>query len=149
MGIVINHPLDIRLSEVLTQMELESDDPEILNKMVYLGGPVQTERGFVIHRPVGSWETTLQVTDELGITTSKDIIIALAQGHGPKECLIALGYAGWGAGQLEEELANNAWLSGPADINVILNTPVKNRWESAAALVGIDINNISNDIGHA
>lgn len=149
MGIVVNHPLDIELGEVFSQMNLASGDPDIVKRTVYLGGPVQTERGFVLHRPLGNWESTLSITAEIGITTSRDIVTAVANGDGPGQCFIALGYAGWGAGQLEQEISNNSWLSGPANLDVVFNTPVQTRWESAAALLGVDINTLSTEIGHA
>lgn len=149
MGIVINRPLDIQLGDVLQHMDIEADDPRIAHQIVYLGGPVQTERGFVIHRPLGRWEAMLQVSDSIGITTSQDILSAIARGEGPERAVIALGYAGWGPGQLEKEMLANAWLSGPADASIIFDLPWEKRWEAAAALVGVDINRISADVGHA
>ena len=116
---------------------------------MYRGGPVETERGFVLHQPIGKWESTLPVTDAIGISTSSDIIEAIASGKGPDQCLVALGYAGWGAGQLEQEMVNNAWLSGPADTRVIFDTEVERRWEEAAKLLGVDINQLTGDAGHA
>lgn len=149
MGIVINRPLELKFGEVLEQMSIPVEDAAAISQPVYLGGPVQPDRGFVIHRPIGAWESTLQVTDDIGLTTSRDIVSAVAAGKGPKECFIALGYAGWGAGQLEKEMSDNAWLSGPADARVIFDTPVRRRWEVAAASLGIDISKMSNEIGHA
>ena len=104
---------------------------------VLQGGPVQRERGFVIHHPPGDWEAVLRVGDEIGIATSKDILTAVAQGRGPERAVVALGYAGWGAGQLEHEVRQNAWLSGPADSRIIFDTPYEERWTSAARLLGI------------
>ncbi len=149
MGIMINRPLDIDLAEVLGQMNITRELPDIGNKTILLGGPVQCERGFVVHRPHGDWEATLKVNEDIGITSSRDILEALARGEGPRECLIALGYAGWGPGQLEQEMVQNAWLSVPADEAIIFHTPFEKRWETAAALTGVDINRLSNDIGHA
>lgn len=116
---------------------------------VYMGGPVQNDRGFVLHEPVGNWEATLQVTDSIGLTSSRDILEAIAQGSGPEHALISLGYAGWGAGQLEEELAANAWLNGPASSKIVFETPSEQRWTAAAALIGVDLNLLSGDAGHA
>ena len=149
MGIVINRPLDLKFGEVLEQMNIEGADPDISQKVVFLGGPVHTDRGFVIHKPIGKWESTLRVASRIGVTTSRDIVAAVAAGKGPKQALIALGYAGWAAGQLEKEMAENAWLSGLADIKVMFDTPVDQRWEVAAASLGIDLSRMSNDVGHA
>ena len=114
-----------------------------------MGGPVQSDRGFVLHEPSGDWEATLQVTETIGITSSRDILAAIAEGKGPDHAIITLGYAGWGAGQLEEELAANAWLSGPASSTIVFETPSEERWMAAAALLGIDLNLLSGEAGHA
>jgi putative transcriptional regulator len=116
---------------------------------MFLGGPVQQNRGFVLHRPIGHWETTLMVGDELGITTSCDILNAIAQGQGPQQTLIALGYAGWESNQLEQELAENAWLSTPANSTIVFDTPYEQRWKAAAALAGVDLSRLSGEVGHA
>ena len=114
-----------------------------------MGGPVQNDRGFVLHKPSGDWEATLKVTDEIGITSSRDILAAIAEGKGPEYALVTLGYAGWGAGQLEQELASNAWLSGPASIDIVFRTPTERRWLAAAELIGIDLHLLSSEAGHA
>lgn len=149
MGIMINRPLDFGLGEVLTQIEIDTDNERIAQQPVFLGGPVQCERGFVIHRPHGDWEATLKITDEIGVTSSRDILEAIAAGSGPQDTLVALGYAGWAAGQLENELAENAWLSAPADPRIVFETPYEQRWERAAALSGVDVNRLSSNFGHA
>jgi len=149
MGIIINRPLDLTLGEVLSHMNIDPKEAAVALYPVYMGGPVQTDRGFVLHNPTGEWESTLHINDELAITTSKDILEDIAAGKGPQRTLVALGYAGWGAGQLEQELADNAWLCGPADNHIIFDTPWGQRWEAAAALMGVDINQISDQIGHA
>jgi len=149
MGIVINRPLNLTLGEVLNQMNIPPQESAIVDHPVYMGGPVQTDRGFVLHNPAGTWHSMLRINDELGITTSKDILENIATGTGPKQMLVALGYAGWGAGQLEQELAENVWLCGPADNRIIFDTPWRQRWEAAAALMGVDLSQISNQIGHA
>lgn len=149
MGIVINRPLEITLSEVLESMEITAPERDFSDVAIFLGGPVEPERGFVLHRPAGQWESSITIADAMALTTSRDIVAAIAEGSGPQHFLIALGYAGWGAGQLEEEMANNAWLSVPADFDRLLSTPVELRWETAAALLGVDLKTLSSDIGHA
>ena len=149
MGIVINQPVDLTVGELVNQIGMQSKDNVLLHQPVYRGGPVETERGFVLHQPLGKWESSLPITDGIGVSTSNDIIRAIAQGNGPRQCLIALGYAGWGAGQLEREIAENAWLSGPADTQIIFDIGAELRWEKAARLLGVDINQISGDAGHA
>ena len=149
MGIVINRPLEIELGDVLEQMELAAQDPAIVSRPVYQGGPVHQDRGFVIHRPAKEWNSTITIGTEVGISTSRDILEAISAGDGPDDALVALGYAGWDAGQIEHELAQNAWLSGPADLEIIFQTPVDKRWQRAADIIGIDLASISHDIGHS
>lgn len=149
MGIVINRPLDLALGEVLTQMDLVSSDTSIENIPIYQGGPVQTNRGFVLHQPDTEWNSSIKVCNEVKVTTSRDILQSIADGNGPAESLIALGYAGWGAGQLEQEIMDNAWLSGPADADIIFKAPCEKRWELSAGLLGVNIEHLSSDVGHA
>lgn len=149
MGIVINRPLDLSLGEVLGHMDMDSGDPGTRNMRVLQGGPVQRERGFVIHLPAGQWDAVLEVGDTIGVATSRDILAAIARGEGPERAVVALGYAGWGAGQLEREVAENAWLSGPADTSIIFDVPYEERWEAAAHLLGVDFGRLSADAGHA
>lgn len=149
LGLVINRPLPLSLGQLLEHLEINSDRPDLASLPVYQGGPVQPEQGFVIHSPIGQWGATLRVTDRIGITTSRDILQALALGEGPEHLLVALGYAGWGPGQLEQELAENAWLSTPADFDILFYKPTEQRWLAAAALLGIDLNLLSADAGHA
>lgn len=149
MGLVINRPLDLTLGEVLGHMNLESTDETARNMPVVQGGPVQRERGFVIHAPAGNWDAVLQVGEDIGIATSRDILAAIARGEGPEHALVALGYAGWGAGQLEREVAENAWLSGPAASHILFDVPFEDRWESAARLLGVDVDRLSGEAGHA
>jgi len=149
LGLVINRPLGMQLGEILQHMKIEQVHPEAHEVSVYLGGPVQQDRGFVLHEPLGNWDATLKVTDRIGITSSVDILQAIARNEGPDRCLIALGYAGWSAGQLEQEIADNAWLSGPADPAILFDTPDDERWMAAAATLGIDLNLLSGDAGHA
>ena len=149
MGLVINRPTEMRLGDVLAHIGIEARDEAVRAQPVFLGGPVQTERGFVLHEPLGEWEATLKVTDRIGVTASQDVLAAIARGQGPERYLIALGYAGWGAGQLEEEMLANAWLSGPADPEILFETPVEERWEAAARRLGVDPGMLSGDAGHA
>jgi putative transcriptional regulator len=149
MGIVINQPLDLSVEEIFEHLQITpardfSDIP------VMAGGPVQIDHGFVLHRDKStSWEASLKVTDEITLTTSRDILRAIARDKGPAEHLIALGYAGWSAGQLEHELAENSWLTLPADSDIIFSTPADQRQAAAAAMLGIDMNLISGEAGHA
>ena len=149
MGIVINRPLDLSLGEVLNQMDLEPGDEDISGQTVYHGGPVHTDRGFILHRPGNAWSSTLPVTSNVAVSTSRDILGAISNGTGPQDVLVALGYAGWGSGQLENEMSNNAWLSGPADLNIVFSTAPGDRWRTAALLLGVDVESISHDVGHA
>ncbi|MFQ5994771.1 MAG: YqgE/AlgH family protein [Acidiferrobacterales bacterium] len=149
MGIVINRTTDLALGDILQQMGIEAKDADSRDMTVHLGGPVQTNRGFVLHEPLGKWESTLPITDTLGVSTSRDILTAIAENRGPERCLVALGYAGWGAGQLERELAENSWLNGPSDRQIIFDMPIDSRWQRAATLVGVDLSTISGEAGHA
>lgn len=149
MGIVINRVTDLHLSDIFDQLDITTADTVTAGNPVYLGGPVQNNRGFVLHEPIGSWESTLAVTDTIGVSTSRDILEAIAENRGPDRWLIALGYAGWGAGQLERELGENAWLSGPANRHVLFETPLEQRWFAAAGLVGVDLSTLSSEAGHA
>lgn len=149
LGIVINRPLEIDLGEIFQQLALEAVDPDLVRQPVMRGGPVQVERGFILHEPSKAWDSTVEVSDTVHLTTSQDILVAMARGSGPRRALMALGYAGWGAGQLEAELVANAWLSVPASPAIIFDTPFKSRWTAAAALLGINMATISPEAGHA
>ncbi|UCC15387.1 MAG: YqgE/AlgH family protein [Gammaproteobacteria bacterium] len=149
LGLVINRPSGMRLGDVFAQMSLEAPDPGLRESPVLHGGPVQPERGFVIHDRGGEWGSTLPVSNTVQVTTSRDVLESMAAGDGPENVLVALGYAGWGAGQLEGEMSANAWLTVPADREIIFSIPFEDRWRAAAALIGIDIDQISSDVGHA
>lgn len=150
LGIVINRPLEMKMAEVLGQLALASDDERLLEMPVLGGGPVQRDRGFVLHRPGGqAFESTMPVSDTLHVTTSRDVLASMARGDGPAEALIALGYAGWEAGQLEEEVLQNAWLTVPCDDEVIFRLPYEQRWHAAARLLGIELSRISSQAGRA
>lgn len=149
MGIVINRPLNINLCEMLEHMDLDTADESTRDMLVLEGGPVQKERGFVIHEPAGEWDSVLKVGEAIGVATSRDILQAVAKGEGPGRALVALGYAGWGAGQLEREVRENAWLSGPASSTIIFDVPYEERWAAAARMLGVDPERLSGDAGHA
>ncbi|MBL1433116.1 MAG: YqgE/AlgH family protein [Gammaproteobacteria bacterium] len=149
LGIVINQPLELTLGDVLSDLELSTEQESIRNSIVFLGGPVQRERGFVLHYPVGEWEATLNISDQMGLTASRSILASIAKGQGPKNNIVVLGYAGWAAGQLEQEMLANSWLSGPADNEIIFNLPIEERWQAAATCAGVDITRLSSEAGHA
>ncbi|MBN7797285.1 YqgE/AlgH family protein [Parahaliea mediterranea] len=149
MGIVINQALDLSVAEIFDHLQIEATD-DFSETPVMAGGPVQIDHGFVLHRePAKRWEASMRVTGEISLTTSRDILRAIAAGEGPRDYLIALGYAGWSAGQLEQELAENSWLTLPANSDIIFSTPHQRRLAAAAAQLGIDMNLISNQAGHA
>lgn len=148
MGIIINRPLGLGLGEILKHMDMEVRDPAVNYMRVFYGGPIQPERGFVIHRPSGKWESMLPVGDDVAIATSRDILAAIAAGTGPANAIVALGYAGWAAGQLEKEMAENVWLSVPIDSHIIFEVPFEKRWKSAAQMLGIDPTLLSGEVGH-
>jgi len=149
MGIVINRPSALELTDILQHMDIEESGRTPKDLTVFVGGPVQEDRGFLLHSPPTRWKSTLVITDALAITTSQDILQAIAAGEGPEEVLIALGYAGWGPGQLEQELQQDSWLVTPASKEIIFHTPVEKRWAAAAALAGVDMNLITSTAGHA
>lgn len=149
MGLVINRPIGLQLADIFEQLDIQITDKSISQNPVYLGGPVQGDRGFVLHNSESEWDSTLKVTTGISVTTSVDILQAIAVGRGPTHSLVTLGYAGWGAGQLEEEIAQNAWLSGPAESDIIFNRASQERWQAAADLLGVDLNLLSSETGHA
>ena len=150
MGVVINRPVsDLCLNEVLAQMKITSDIPAVNEQIVFLGGPVQPERGFILHRPNKLWQSTLVTSDELGMTSSQDILQAIAEGEGPAEAIVFLGYSGWGAGQVEAEITKNGWLTVEAVPEIMFETPSAARWRAALQLLGIDSDQLCSDSGHA
>lgn len=149
LGIVLNKPLPMKLSEVLSQMKLEPITDEIGSQPVLRGGPVHTDRGFVLHRPGGDWDSTHKVSDLIQVTTSRDVLAAMARGDGPSDAFIALGYAGWDSGQLEKEILENAWLSMPANDQLVFALPFDQRWQASWQLLGVDIDKVSLVAGHA
>ena len=149
LGIIINRPLNLKLSGLFEQLSVDDADPEVASSPVMAGGPVGTERGFVLHGKKHRFENTLSVSDDIQLTLSRDVIDAMATGEGPEKSLVAIGYAGWEPGQLEEEMLANAWLNVDATPELIFDTPFEERWGSAARLLGVDISSISLDAGHA
>lgn len=149
LGIVVNRPIDMTLGTLFEQVDIPLEDPALRAAPVHYGGPVQVDRGFVLHRPLGNWTSTLAVTDDLGLTTSKDVLEALGRNEGPDEILLSLGYAGWSAGQLEHELGQNAWLTVEADPDLLFTLPAEARLPAAMRVLGIDFSRLSEGAGHA
>lgn len=149
MGLVINHPADVRFGELLGQLKLDSGDAALAERLVLDGGPVQPDRGFVLHDDPRPWDSSLRLRNGLAVTTSRDILEAIARGEGPANWLLALGYAGWDAGQLEAEMAANSWLTVPADAGLVFDTPVEARWRAAAGRLGVDLDRLADYAGHA
>ncbi len=151
LGVIINRRInDLSFTDILEHLGIAPDSmQEGWANPVYSGGPVHPELGMVLHEDAGTWESTIGIGEKLGLTTSMDIVQAIAAGHGPEKSLFVLGYAGWGSGQLEYEIQQNAWLCAPADPDIIFETPVDERWESAARQLGIDLNTMTTEAGHA
>jgi len=152
LGLVINKPIAIKLRNLFEKVELNLDSEQLGEQPVYFGGPVQTERGFVLHEEIANqppYNSTLRIPGGLAMTTSKDVLEALASGTGPKRLLVTLGYSGWAAGQLEDELGRNGWLTVEASPEIIFDTPIELRYERAVALLGFDPRMLSQDAGHA
>jgi len=169
MGLIINLPVNITLADLLKQIEPDDDNTadkgnenstdnikkevtdttNSLEQLVLAGGPIAKERGFVLHRSQKGWTSSLELSEELMVTTSKDILMALGTDKAPDQFMVTLGYAGWGPGQLEQELQENSWLTTPADSDILFNTPIEQRWKKATEKLGIDLAHLSNEIGHA
>ena len=149
LGLIVNKPLPMRMGEVFEQLEIELVKGPLSARQVLRGGPMQTDRGFVVHYACGEWDSTLKVSDSIHVTTSRDILAAMARGQGPAEAVVALGYAGWDGGQLEDEIRANAWLSAPADAGIIFDMPFESRWQAAARLLGVELSRISPLSGNA
>jgi len=149
IGITINRQSGFTLGELLFQLQIPCENQEISSIAVLEGGPVSPDHGFVLHTPVEGFDSSIKINDDIMVTTSRDIVSAIASGKGPEQFLIALGYAGWGDGQLESEMRQNAWLSVPADKAILFETSVQNRWEKAVGKLGININDLHGVGGHA
>ena len=154
MGVVINRASNFTFGDILEQLNITSPYSEVSAQPVLMGGPVQTDRGFVLHRPIGDaaeprWESSIAIGENVFLTTSRDIIEAIANKEGPDSYLVALGYAGWDGGQLEDEINANFWLNAPVEERILFDTPIENRWHAAAKMMGIDLNLVATEAGHA
>ncbi len=149
LGVVVNRPIDMTLGALFERLSLSLASETVSQEPVFFGGPVQTDRGFVLHQPIGQWQSTLKVENKLGLTTSKDILDAVARGEGPGRMLVTLGYSGWSAGQLEQELKQNAWLTVEATDAIIFDLPVDKKLPAAMQLLGVNYASLSEDAGHA
>ncbi|MGI2259791.1 YqgE/AlgH family protein [Shewanella sp. GXUN23E] len=152
MGLIINRPYDIPVTDLLEQMELQSGTisrPEMLEQAVMVGGPVTPERGFVLHTPQANWSNSLRLSDDLMLTTSRDILTSIGTDKAPRHAMVMLGYAGWSKDQLEQELAENSWLTIPASNEIIFHVPFEDRWQQATRALGFDVWQMSHQTGHA
>lgn len=149
LGVIINRAIDMDLATLFERIDIELEAPGFAGMPVYFGGPVQTDRGFVLHRPRGDWQSTLPVGDDLGLTSSRDILQSVGTDGHPTEIIVTLGYAGWAAGQLEHELAQNAWLTVKADPRIIFGLASEDRLDGAMKLLGVDFAFLSDEAGHA
>lgn len=149
LGIIVNRPIDMNLATLFDKINVPFASSKLANLPVFFGGPVQTDRGFVLHRPLGEWQSTLAVNQDVGLTTSRDVLQAVASDDPSCEMIVSLGYSGWGAGQLEQELAQNAWLTVPASQHVLFDLPYEERLPSAMEILGIDFTNLAEKAGHA
>lgn len=148
MGIIVNKPSPIMMDLLFDSTKTPTPE-RFHGQNVLMGGPVQVDRGFLVHTPAGSWESSLMVTDDIAITTSRDIIMGLTQENEVNKAVATIGYSSWSAGQLEQELANNSWISTPADMQILFDMPYKQRYKAALQLLNIDITNLSGLVGHA
>jgi putative transcriptional regulator len=148
MGIVINKPLDLQLADIFEHLNIQ---PMLSHDEVSVmaGGPVKVDRGFVLHSPGTHYDATLKVTETVWLTTSKDVLVDIASGSGPDQHLVALGYAGWTAGQLEQEIAENSWLTAPADQQILFEVSAQEKLACAGRLLGIDIHLLASQAGHS
>lgn len=149
LGIIVNRPIDMTLSGLFEKIDIKLEAGDIAKVPVYFGGPVQLDRGFVLHRPVGIWQSTLAVNSEIGLTSSRDILSAVGSQGGPGDILVTLGYAGWEAGQLEDELAQNSWLTVPASASILFDMPPEDRLPAAMQHLGVSFSQLSDIAGHA
>ncbi len=152
-GLIINRPIELDMGDILEELKITSSDAQLNAQPVMSGGPVQPERGFLLHptdrSELPKWDSTARFDDGISVTTSPDILTALANGNGPDDMLFVLGYAGWEAGQLESEIASNAWLSVEATPQILFEVPLPDRWDASARLLGVDPAAISPEAGHA
>jgi putative transcriptional regulator len=149
LGVIVNRPIDMTLAALFEKIEVPLETNGFDRMPVYFGGPVQTDRGFVLHRPLGGWQSTLTVTPQVGLTSSRDVLHAVGREGEPRELIVALGYSGWSAGQLEDELGQNAWLTVPARHHILFELPFEERLPAALAALGVSFANLAEDAGHA
>ncbi len=149
LGIIVNRPIDMTLAGLFEKIDLPFGQPQLGDLPIYFGGPVQLDRGFVLHRPLGAWQSTLAVNAAVGLTSSRDILARVGSDGEPRELIVTLGYAGWGAGQLEDELAQNAWLTVPAQAAILFDTPPEERLPAAMQNLGVSFSQLSDVAGHA
>ncbi len=149
LGLVVNRPIDLTLAGLFERLDLSLASSGLGESPVFFGGPVQSDRGFVLHTPVGAWTSTLPVREQLGLTTSRDILEAVSRGAGPERLLVTLGYAGWAPGQLEQEIVQNAWLTVEAKEEILFEVPPEARLDAAMGLLGIDFAKLHDGAGHA
>jgi putative transcriptional regulator len=149
LGVIVNRPLDMSLGNLFERVDIPLAHEVIADVAVCFGGPVQTDRGFVLHRPLGDWQSSLKVTEEISLTSSRDILLSIGQQGQPEDIIVCLGYAGWSAGQLENEMLQNAWLSVPASPHILFEMAYEERLPSAMQTLGIDFTSLSNVAGHA
>jgi putative transcriptional regulator len=149
LGVVVNRPISLTMGEMFDQVKIPLHQPQLIKMPVYFGGPVQSERGFVLHDTQGNWDSTLRINDKLSLTTSKDILEAMASGEGPRNVIVTLGYAGWDQGQLEHEVTENIWLTVPASEHILFDLPPEERLVAAMTLLGVDYASLSEEAGHA
>ena len=149
LGVIVNRPLDMTLAALFERIELPLNTAGFDRMPVYFGGPVQTDRGFVLHQPVGGWQSTLAVNDHIGLTSSRDILQSVGKQGDPREIIVTLGYAGWSAGQLEDEISQNAWLTVPATTQILFDLPFEERLPAAMSALGISFASLAEEAGHA
>ncbi|AKE53058.1 YqgE/AlgH family protein [Kangiella geojedonensis] len=149
LGIMLSQPLEATYHELFDHLKISSTNQEVLDYSLLAGGPVDKERGFILHSPLGSWESSMTISDEIALSTSEDILAAIANREGPEEAVIALGYSGWDKGQLEKEIEDNSWLIVPANKDIIFHTTPQQRWQKATKLLGIDWTQLTEHSGHA
>ncbi len=149
VGLIINRPMEFPLGFVFDQLQIQPSQTEKNQIPLLFGGPVQPDRGFVIHRPFGTWKSSLALQDNVTVTTSNDIIRAIADDTGPKDALVTLGYALWSSNQLEQEMMDNVWLVCPAKSELLYDVPFEERWMQAGLSIGVDMRKLTSDPGHA
>src|ERR1700722_1792894 len=149
MGLLVNRLSEYRLGDVLAQMNIQAETSNIGDTPVLIGGPVQPERGLVLHSPTGNWASSFKISERICVTTSRDVLVAMAAGNGPEKAIVTLGYSGWSQGQIETELKENAWLTVDSGERLLFSTASEQRGEEGGGLVGVDIASLTDYAGHA